>query len=76
MQKPLAVDKMEKIAKSKNQSIIKAAEIFGEDGIEELDKLISELDRRKLERSSDGTGGIHGRAPYEKYEPMFNLDAD
>lgn len=76
MQKPLAVDKMEKIAKSKNQSIIKAAEIFGEDGIEELDKLISELDRRKLERSSDGTGGFHGRTPYEKYEPMFNLDAD
>lgn len=76
LQKPFAVDKMEKISKSKNVAILKSAELFGEDGIEELDKLMSELDASNVPRSQvDDTRATRLR-PYEKYDPIYPLQPD
>jgi hypothetical protein len=63
---------MEAISKSKNTNIMKAAEIFGEDGIDELDRLIGELEKAKTQ---DGSGDERHKKSrnYENYEPIYDL---
>lgn len=68
-QQPFNIEKMEKIAKSKNKNIMKMAEIMGEDGIEELDKLIDELDQGRSFNPDKGKN--KNKTPYNEYEPVF-----
>ena len=77
LQKPFSIEKMEKISKSKNQNVLKAAEIFGEDGIEELEKLIEELDAGRLNSGKEGDQLVRQtHRPYQEYESVYDTKAE
>jgi nucleolar protein 58 len=63
---------MEKVAKSKNKNIQKLAGMVDEDGIEELDKLIQELDMGRSKNPDRDR--LKNKVKYEEFEPRFKTN--